>query len=115
MGDPDNLVKQYPRWRWSQSLKDAVDRSNRARRFTSRFTWPLDAAAERLDRESAKTAWNEDHYQDWDRDELVWRILFLQGAARSWWARHVVTVRWVVPLAFLIGMSIGAFLLGGGP
>lgn len=106
----DDLTKQYPRWRWSQSLRDAVDRSNKARRFTSLFTWPLDVAADRLDSEFAKAAWNEDHYQEWDRDELTWRILFLQGAARSWWARYVVTVRWVVPLAVLAGISIGVLV-----
>ena len=105
--EPDTLMKQWPRWRWSQSLKDAVDRSARIQRFTRLFTWPLDAAADRIDRESSKAAWDEKHYEDWDRDELVWRILFLQGAGRSWWARYVVAVRWVVPLALLAGVSIG--------
>ena len=103
----DRLAKQYPRWRWSQGLRDAVDRETKARRITSLVTWPFDAAADRLDRWSSKSAWGEGHYEEWDRDELVWRILFLQGAARSWWARYVVAVRWAVPLALLAGISIG--------
>ena len=107
----DNLTKQYPRWRWPQHLKDAVDRQVRARRWTAPFTWPLDAAAERIEREYSKTAWGEDHYQDWERDELIWRVVFLQDAGRASWARYVVMVRWVVPLALLAGAVIGRLVL----
>jgi hypothetical protein len=103
----DNLGRQYPRERWSPELRSAVDREARLLRATRFLTWPFDAAVARITRRQAATAWDAAHYRDWTREELVWRVLFLQGAGRNAWAAHVVTLRWLAPLAALMGFSLG--------
>lgn len=65
---------------------------------------------------NAPKAWDADHYADWKREDLVWRILFLQDAGRWWWTRHQNVTRTVLPVAvfasLVAGMLVGLF--GGG-
>lgn len=57
--------------------------------------------------EGAEHPWTESHYDDWPHEDLVWRILFLQGAARTYWNASVFAIRGWLPLAFVLGIVVG--------
>lgn len=43
---------------------------------------------EELDAEQPPHAWRSKDYEDWSREDLIWRILFLQSAGRDAWKKQ---------------------------
>lgn len=106
-----NQIQQgFPAEDWSEDLKSEVDRSIRWRRFIFWWTIPFDFVAEKFFRSSERRAWDESHYHDWRRQELLWRIMFLQGAGRTAWAERETWRLVVTPLAIVAAFSVGMFL-----
>ena len=101
------IIAKFPRSEWSRELAREVDRHMRWHRFTRWLTWPFDWLVKRLEADSERHGWPKAHYTDWDREALIWRVEFLQGAGRWHWARFVIAMRWLLPLAVLVGLAIG--------
>ena len=100
----------FPREEWSDDLKREVDRAVRWRRLIFWWTIPFDFLAERFFRRSEKTAWDESHYRDWSRQELLWRIMFLQGAGRTVWAEREAWRLVIAPVAIVLSFAVGIWL-----
>lgn len=106
----DEIQRGYPREEWSEDLKREVDRAIRWRRIMFWWTIPFNAIAERFFRASERGSWGEAHYKEWSRAELLWRVLFLQGAGRTAWAERETWRLVVTPLAAVAAFTLGVWL-----
>jgi len=106
-----NQIQQgFPYEEWSDDLKREVDRAIRWRRLLFWWTIPFDAIAEWFFRRSENGAWDEAHYRDWNRQGLLWRIMFLQGAGRTAWAEREAWRLVIAPIATVLAFGIGVWL-----
>jgi hypothetical protein len=106
-----NQIQQgFPVEDWSDDLQREVKRAIRWRRIMFWWTIPFDAIAERFFRRSEERAWDERHYHDWSRQELLWRIMFLQGAGRTAWAERETWRLVVCPIGIVLAFALGLWL-----
>lgn len=54
-------------------------------------------------------AWGPDHYREWTRPNLVWRIIFLQNAGRDAFLR-MTEWRRCAGVLFVFGVIVGMLL-----
>ena len=93
-------------------LRAAAEAEKRYQRwaFLWSFWWEplIDRIVKRRDRKSP--AWDFRHYDDWSRDELVWRIVFLQGAGRRTWIEREAFRLIVLPVSTFVAFAVGMLL-----
>lgn len=72
--------------------------------------WNWVTRREEAHREAQHPLWKEDHYEEWTREALLWRIQFLQAAGR--WADIQATLlaHRVLPIVFFLGLVLGMLL-----
>jgi hypothetical protein len=104
-----NFPGEYPESSWPPELKQEVDRYRRWRWLTLPWSVPFDALAAWIESRK-KPAWDDAHYAGWNRRELVWRILFLQGAGRRASVECEVWKLHILPIVALSMFVAGALL-----
>lgn len=103
------LAETYPEDQWPADLRAAVARSRRWSRILFLWSVPYDAVVMLFGRQRA-APWSDEHYRDWSRHELIWRIQFLQGAGRHAWAEREAWRLVITPLAMVAAFALGLAL-----
>lgn len=101
-----DLKARYPRDQWPQELKDAVDKHDKS--WIAFLLQPYERLIRWLEYRNNK-AWAADHYDNWRSEDLVWRIMFLQGCARQLYVRLELWKK-LVPVLLFLSVMFGMYL-----
>lgn len=106
-----DLIKSYPRKDWSEELKQAFDEELKYRNRWKWFLLPYEKFIEFLTRKykEKRNIWDGNFYEDWDKTELTWRVLFLQDCGRDLYIRLTV-VKFAIPILVFCSLLIGILL-----
>ncbi len=106
-------VDEYPEKMWPPELKAKLRWRKPwgpVQMAWYRYIARLESASEQL-----SPQWDADHFANWTHDELVWRVRFLQGAARYYYleaglAKFLARFAAAVAAGMIVGVLVMRFL-----